>query len=78
MHDESGEGETRAWAHVVNATSAKLLAKPICRSKAEIGDSDSKSAVEAEDILRFEVPMIYSQRMAIFDSIKKLEEYMFN
>jgi hypothetical protein len=63
---------------VINATSTKLLAEPICRGKAEIGDSDSKAAVEAEDVLGFEVPMIYSQRMAIFDGVEKLKEYMFN
>ena len=63
---------------MVNTTGAKLLAKPICRSEAEIGDGNSKSAVEAEDVLGFEVAMINPQRMAIFDSVEKLEEDMFN
>ena len=63
---------------MINATSAKFLAKPICSGQAEIGDSHSESAVEAQHVLRFEVSMIYSERMAIFDGIKKLEEYMLN
>lgn len=63
---------------MVNATSAKLLTKPVCSSEAEIGDSNSESAVETQHVLRFEVPMIYPQRMAIFDGIKKLEENVFD
>lgn len=63
---------------MVNATSAELLAKPICSSEAEIGDGNSEPVVEAQDVLGFEVPMIYPQRMAVFDGIEKLEEYVFN
>lgn len=73
-----GEGKIHAWAHMVNATGAELLAKPVCSGEAEIGDSNSESAVEAQHVLRFEVPMIYAQRMAIFDGIKKLKKYVFN
>lgn len=72
------EEEILAWAHVVDATGAELLAKPIGSSKAEISDGHPESAIEAENVLGFKVPVINAERMAIFDGIKKLKENVLN
>lgn len=53
------------WAHVVNTSSAPFLAASLCRREPEVSKADGFTTIPAKNILRFEVPVKYSQRMTM-------------
>jgi len=59
---------------MIHAASAKLVADFIGGSQTKIGDGDTEAIVEAEDVLGFEIPMINTQRVAVFHGVKHLQE----
>jgi len=60
--------------HMVHAPCTKLVTQFISRSKTKVRDSDPKTVIEAEDVLRLQISVIYPERMAIFHRIEQLEE----
>ena len=60
--------------HVVHATSAELCAHFIGGSQTKVSDSQTKTVVKTEDVLRLQVAVIDIERMAIVNCIKQLEE----
>jgi hypothetical protein len=61
---------------VVHAPSSKFFADLVGRCEPEIRYGNSEAAVEAKDVFRFQVTMIYAQGVTIFDSIEQLEKNM--
>jgi hypothetical protein len=59
---------------VVHAAGPELLTDFLGRSQAKIRYRKPKPCVKAKHILRLEVTMIDTQRMAVIDRIKELEE----
>lgn len=75
-HD--GRSIVLTWTHVVYTTGAELCADSVSRSETEIRDRQTKTSVEAQDVLRLQVTVIDIQRMAVLDCVKQLQEYFLN
>lgn len=54
---------------MVYAPSVQLSANFFRGCEPEVGNGNGASVVEAKDILRLQVPMVYPKGMAIFNSI---------
>jgi len=54
---------------VIHATSAEFFADFIGSRQTEVSDGNSKTIVEAENILRLEVAVVDSKRMTIFHGV---------
>lgn len=63
---------------MVNATRPKLVADAVGCGKPEVGYGESKTAIEAEDVLWLQISVKDTQRMTILDRIEKLEENVFD
>ena len=59
---------------MVDTTSTKLIAELIGCCKTKVRDSDPKTVIEAENVLRLQISVINSEGMAIFHSIEELKE----
>lgn len=59
---------------MVHAPCAKLIAHFLRRREAKVGDCNSQSTIETEDVLRLQVPVIDAENVAILDGIKDLQE----
>lgn len=72
-HDKAYEIEL-TWAHMIDTTSAKFIADLVCGSKAKVGDSDPEAVIEAENILRLQVSVIDTERVAVLHCVDELQE----
>ena len=63
---------------MIDTASPELLADFVGRCEAEISDGDMETTVEAENILRFEIAMINTQRVTVLHCIEQLEKDPFD
>jgi hypothetical protein len=63
---------------VVHAAGPELLADFLSGSQSKIRDRKPQAPVEAKHVLRLEVTVIDSQRMAVIDRIEELEKNVFD
>jgi hypothetical protein len=61
---------------VIHAAGPELLADFLSGGQPKIRDGYSKPCVEAKHILRLEVTVVDTQRMAVIDRVEELEESM--
>jgi len=62
------------WTHVEHTASTELITDFFGRGQPEVRDSNPKAIVVTKDVLRFEVSMVDTERMTIFNCIYQLEE----
>lgn len=68
----------RTWAHMINTACPILRAHFVRRGKTKVCDGNSLAIFKAEDVLRLEISMKDSKRMAVLDAIQQLHEDMTN
>jgi hypothetical protein len=79
MSLKSGEScwmDELTGTHVVDAASAKLLAKPLSGRQPKISDRNAKATIKAQNVLWLQVAVINTKTVAILDCIKQLQEDM--
>ena len=59
---------------MVDASCPKFITELISCSETKVCDSDPETVIEAEDVLRLQISVIDTERMAIFHRLKQLEE----
>ena len=75
---EIEDEELLTRTHVVNASSAKFLTKPLSGGQPKVGDSDTKSIIKTHDILRLQITMINTEAVTVLNCAKQLQEHMFD
>jgi hypothetical protein len=63
---------------VIDTASPELFADFVGRCEPEVSDGDMETAIEAENILRFEIAMINTQRVTVLHCIEQLEKDPFD
>lgn len=64
------------WTHVVDASRTQLHADFLGGRQSKIGNCNTITVIEAEDILRLQITMIYAERMTIFNCVEQLQKYV--
>ena len=68
----------RTWAHVVDTTSPELRAHPLRGSQTKVRDSEAKSIVKAENVLRLQIAVVDAAIVTPLDGIYQLKEHVAN
>lgn len=63
---------------MIDTSSPELLADPLGRSEAEVGNSDPQAVIVAKDVFGFQVTVVNAEGMTVLDRINELQENVFD
>ena len=77
MTDADSCNIKRTWGHVEGGAASKVRGDGVRGGESKVGKLAGHSIVSDENILRLQVPVVDSNRVAIFDGIQNLEKSAF-